>query len=118
MKCFNPPRKRRALMALLVLGTGTWHCVGLETRLIPLGPPLRATVGEVRIVRPPVTELEAEEVGLVELTGYDTRSLDDAPEALRRAAQEVGADTVVWLRTDRGTGFVRVTASLVRRRRR
>ena len=121
MTCCTPPRDRRALVALLVFAAGAWGCARLEARVIPLGAPSRAVgavAGEVRIVRPPVTELGAEEVGLVELTGYDARALDDAPEALRRAAREVGADTVVWLRTDRGTGFVRVTASLVRTRRR
>ncbi len=92
-------------------------CARLESRVIPLGPRetggVRA-VGAVRIVRPPLTDTRAQELGLVELTGYDERALEDVPDALRQAARTVGADVVVWIRTDRGPGFVRVTAALVR----
>lgn len=105
-----------ALTALLALA----GCGHVETRVVRLGPPLapRAASAPVAVIRPPLppSALPAREVALIEVTSYSSEWAAAVTDALRRAAREVGADVVLWMRDDRIEGFARVIASAVRTR--
>lgn len=91
-------------------------CTSVESRVVHIGPPLRALAADGRVVfyRAPLTTPGAREVALVELTGYDDDidPLTWSPR-LERIAREAGGNGVVWMRTDRARGFVRVIAAIV-----
>ena len=105
------PDLRLALIGVLLA------CTSVESRIVHIGPPVRALAADARVVvyRAPLTAPGAREVALVELSGYDDDidPLTWTPR-LERIAREAGGNGVVWMRVDRARGFVRVIASIVR----
>lgn len=105
-----------ALVALIALA----GCAHVETRVLRLGPslPPRAANAPVAVLRPPLASaaMPAREVALIEVTSYASAWAAGVTEALRRAAREVGADVILWMREDSIEGFTRVIASAVRTR--
>lgn len=105
-----------ALLALVALA----GCAHVETRVLRLGPRLapRPAQAPVVLMRPPLppAALPAREVALIEVTSYSSEWASGIAEALQRAAREVGADVVLWMREDRAESFTRVIGSAVRTR--
>lgn len=94
-------------------------CAHIDTRVVQLGPPAppRPASAEVRIERAPAQFAHARELALLEVTSFrNDETVEGLHDALRELAREVGADTVVLLRSDRATGFLRVVASALRTR--
>lgn len=118
-RCPSPDPRVRALAsaALLLSLAAAPGCASLDVRAVRLGPSLAPLPASARVVvrRAPVSLPGAREVALLEATVYDGESgVPDALDALRARARAVGADTVVLLRLDRSSGFVRLVASALR----
>lgn len=111
-------RRCRELCLAAALGA-LGGCAHVETRVVQLGPaaPQRPASADVRVERAPARYAQAREVALLEVTSFrNDETVEGLHPTLRELAREVGADTVVLLRSDRATGFLRVIASALRTR--
>ena len=112
----TPSTRLASRLALGLLIAGIAGCNPIDARLVRLGPPLAplARRAPVAVYHPPLPSLHAREVAFIEVTAWSDESLAELLPRVRELARSVGANAIVWLRTDRVPGFLRVVASALR----